>query len=68
MSSGMVSQLVILLIVANGTPALLGLVHGARGHFPLDGHYRLRDGHPLFTGFIQAALDFAATVHDQASR
>ncbi len=48
MSSSMLSQLVILLVVANGTPALLGLVIGARGHCPLDGHHRLWDGHPLF--------------------
>lgn len=48
MSSGMVSQLVILLLVANGTPALLGLMPGARGHCPLDGHIRLWDGQPLF--------------------
>ena len=48
MSSGMVSQLVILLVVANGTPALLGLVPGARGHCPLDGHIHLWDGQPLF--------------------
>jgi CDP-2,3-bis-(O-geranylgeranyl)-sn-glycerol synthase len=44
----MVSQLVILLLVANGTPALLGLMPGARGHCPLDGHIRLWDGQPLF--------------------
>ena len=48
MSSGMVSQLVILLVVANGTPALLGLVLGSRWQCPVDGHLRLWDGNPLF--------------------
>ena len=48
MSSGMVSQLVIRLVVANGTPALLGLLLGSRWQCPVDGHLRLWDGNPLF--------------------
>lgn len=48
MTSGMISQLVLLLVIANGTPALLGLVIGDRWRCPLDGDVRLWDNQPLF--------------------
>jgi len=47
MRSWLVSHLVLLLIIANGTPALLGLVLGSRGNRPLDNNRQLPDNRPL---------------------
>jgi hypothetical protein len=38
----------LLLLIANGAPLLLGAVAGPRAAMPIDGDFRLNDGHPLF--------------------
>jgi len=43
----LISHLVLLLIIANGTPALLGLVLGPRWNRPLDNNCQLPDNRPL---------------------
>ena len=43
----LVSHLVLLLVIANGTPALLGLLLGSRWNRPLDNHRSFRDNRPL---------------------
>ena len=43
----LISHLVLLLIIANGTPALLGLVLGPRWNRPLDSNRLLPDNRPL---------------------
>jgi len=43
----LISHLVLLLIIANGTPALLGLVLGPRWNRPLDNNRLLPDNRPL---------------------
>ncbi|MEN8205364.1 MAG: CDP-archaeol synthase [Pseudomonadota bacterium] len=43
----LVSHLVLLLVIANGTPALLGLVLGPRWNRPLDNNRRFPDNRPL---------------------
>ena len=43
----LISHLVLLLIIANGTPALLGLVLGPRWNRPLDNNRQLPDNRPL---------------------
>jgi len=47
MHAGTVSQLVLLLVIANGVPALVALVLGSRWNRPLDGGRILADDHPL---------------------
>ena len=43
----LISHLVLLLIIANGTPALLGLVLGPRWNLPLDNNRQFPDNRPL---------------------
>jgi hypothetical protein len=43
----LISHMVLLLIIANGTPALLGLVLGPRWNRPLDNNRQLPDNRPL---------------------
>ena len=43
----LISHLVLLLIIANGTPALLGLVLGPRWNRPLDNNRQFPDNRPL---------------------
>jgi hypothetical protein len=43
----LVNQLVLLLVIANGTPAILRLLLGERWNWPLDGNYLLPDRRPL---------------------
>lgn len=43
----LVSHLVLLLVIANGTPALLGLLLGSRWNRPLDNHRLFADKRPL---------------------
>jgi len=43
----LISHLVLLLIIANGTPALLGLVLGPRWNRPLDNNRQFLDNRPL---------------------
>jgi hypothetical protein len=43
----LISHLVVLLIIANGTPALLGLVLGPRWNRPLDNDRQFPDNRPL---------------------
>jgi CDP-2,3-bis-(O-geranylgeranyl)-sn-glycerol synthase len=43
----LISHLVLLLIIANGTPALLGLVLGPRWNRPLDSNRQFLDKRPL---------------------
>jgi hypothetical protein len=43
----LISHMVLLLIIANGTPALLGLVLGPRWNRPLDNNCQLPDNRPL---------------------
>ena len=47
MHTWMVSHLVLLLIIANGTPALLWLALGPRWNWPLDNNRQLADHRPL---------------------
>ena len=47
MRSWQISHLVLLLVIANGTPALLGLVLGPRWNLPLDFNHRFLDNRPL---------------------
>ena len=47
MHSWLVSDLVLLLIIANGTPALLGLVLGTHWNRPLDNNRQFSDKRPL---------------------
>ena len=47
MHAGMVSQLLLLLVIANGVPALIGLLSGTRCNRPLDGGHYYTDGRPL---------------------
>ena len=47
MHTWLVSHLVLLLIIANGTPALLGLVLGPRWNRPLDNNRQFPDNRPL---------------------
>jgi len=43
----LVNQLVLLLVIANGTPVILRLLLGGRWDWPLDNHYLLPDQKPL---------------------
>jgi len=43
----LVSHLVLLLVIANGIPALLGLMLGSRWNRPLDNHHTFADKRPL---------------------
>lgn len=43
----LVNQLVLLLVIANGTPVILRLLLGGRWDWPLDNHYLLADQRPL---------------------
>jgi hypothetical protein len=43
----LVSHLVLLLVIANGTPALLGLLLGSHWNRPLDNHHTFADNRPL---------------------
>ena len=58
----LVTELILLLIVANAAPVILGLLLGRHGNRPLDGNRRLADGHPLLgpsktiRGLIAAVL------------
>ena len=47
MRTWLVTELILLLIVANAAPVILGLLLGRLGNRPLDGNRRLADGHPL---------------------
>ena len=47
MHSWLVSHLVFLLVIANGTPVLLALLLGTRWDWPLDNHHQYRDKRPL---------------------
>lgn len=47
MRTWLISHLVLLLVIANGTPALLGLVLGPRWNQPLDYNHRFLDNRPL---------------------
>ena len=42
------AELLLLIVVANGSPVLVARLLGVRGNWPLDGGVRLRDGRPLF--------------------
>ena len=50
------AKMLLLLVIANGMPVLGKKIFGATFDRPLDGGMRLRDGHPLFKGYIEAAL------------
>jgi hypothetical protein len=62
MRTWLVGHLVFLLLIANGTPALLGLALGSRWNRPLDHHRQFTDKRPLLgpsktlRGFIGALL------------
>jgi CDP-archaeol synthase len=62
MRTWLVGHLVFLLVIANGTPALLGLALGARWNLPLDHNRQFTDKRPLLgpsktlRGFIGALL------------
>jgi len=43
----LISHLLFLLVIANGTPVLIGLVLGPRWNWPLDNHLLLTDKRPL---------------------
>lgn len=43
-----VAELILLLVIANATPLLVGVVAGSRLDTPLDGNRRFVDGRPLF--------------------
>jgi CDP-2,3-bis-(O-geranylgeranyl)-sn-glycerol synthase len=43
----LVGHLVFLLVIANGTPVLLGLALGARWNWPLDNHLQFTDQRPV---------------------
>ena len=47
MRTWLISHLVLLLVIANGTPALLGLLLGPRWNHPLDNHHLFTDNRPL---------------------
>lgn len=47
MNIWLVTDLILLLIVANAAPVILSLMLGHHGNWPLDGNRRLADGHPL---------------------
>ncbi|MEN8109144.1 MAG: CDP-archaeol synthase [Pseudomonadota bacterium] len=42
-----ISELVLLLVIANGAPLLAGMLFGRWLNTPLDGNRRLGDGHPV---------------------
>jgi len=44
---GAITVLLVLLLVANGTPVVLTRLLGGRGAYPIDGGRRWRDGRPL---------------------
>lgn len=44
----LIAKLVLLLVIANGTPIIARNVFGKRFAFPIDGNVRLVDGQPLF--------------------
>jgi len=44
----LINEMLLWLIVANGTPVLLALIAGKHGNRPLDGGRLLADRHPLF--------------------
>ena len=62
MRAWLVSHLVLLLVIANGTPALLGLALGPRGNRPLDNNRQFPDNRPLLgpsktvRGFVSAIV------------
>ena len=62
MRTWLVSHLVLLLIIANGTPVLLGLVLGPRWNRPVDNNHLLPDNRPLLgpsktlRGFFSAII------------
>lgn len=72
MHAWLVSELVLLLVVANAAPVIASLVFGRHGNRPLDGNRRLADGQPLLgpsktiRGVIAAVLlaALAAPVFD----
>ena len=43
----LITELILLLIVANAAPVILSLLLGSHGNKPLDGNRLLADGHPL---------------------
>ena len=47
MEPWLVTTLLLLLITANGTPLVVGLLLGKRGDWPLDNNIRFIDQHPL---------------------
>ena len=47
MRTWLVTELILLLIVANAAPVIVSLLLGRHGDQPLDGHRLLADGHPL---------------------
>ena len=44
----LIVKLVLLLVIANGTPIIVRNILGARWNRPIDGNTRLADGQPLF--------------------
>ena len=58
----LISHLVLLLIIANGTPALLGLVLGPRWNRPLDNNRQFPDNRPLLGPSKTLRGLFSATV------
>lgn len=47
MRTWLIGHMVFLLVIANGTPAMLGLVLGSRWNRPLDNHREFMDRRPL---------------------
>ena len=62
MRAWLISHLVLLLIIANGTPALLGLVLGPRWNRPLDNNRQFPDNRPLLGPSKTLRGLFSATV------
>jgi CDP-2,3-bis-(O-geranylgeranyl)-sn-glycerol synthase len=60
-----VAELILLLVIANATPLLVGVLAGGRLDTPLDGNRRFIDGRPLFgpaKTFRGVASSIAATA------
>lgn len=60
-----VAELILLLVIANATPLLVGVLAGRRLDTPLDGNRRFVDGRPLFgpaKTFRGAGSSIAATA------
>lgn len=69
MRTGVVTELILLLFLANAAPVIASLLLGRHGNQALDGNRRLADGYPLLgpsktiRGVVAAVLVTAAAAH-----